>query len=255
MRRKESPRDTQGQSKITCPSDHNVLSCILIHFLEKFSESHIEIPRYSKDVVVWLANEFNGFEQRLKVTRQYVEMLERELKSLAGTLLEYKFRLETPLSIHTRWPYLPIEIGISWHPILDVPYIPGSSIKGAVRAYAEIRNLDCAEIFGTEETSGEVVFLDAFPTDATIENGKPKVIDPDILSPHYRADIMAEDRVSPTPLVYPVVAPNVEFTFLILVRSLNYQKCVGDSVVGALTHGLGAKVSIGYGIFRTSPNV
>lgn len=263
-RRERPPRRETRVVEINCPDDHNILSCILIKFIETYRDSEVDLPQYSRAVSEWLAERFEGFNMRLHAAYAYIEMLkttlETEERKVAGksqggvkALLRYDFALQTPLTIHTRWPYMPLEIGLAWHPVLDLPYIPGSSIKGAARAYAEINNLPCAEIFGTTEESGDVVFFDAFPIDLSEKGGgKISLITLDVLTPHYHRDLMAEHSVAPTPLVFPVVAPNVKFTFLVWLREIKkeHADCAYQSIKGALEHGLGAKVSLGYGIFR-----
>ncbi len=41
---------------------------------------------------------------------------------------------ETPLAAHLRNPYMPLEIGLAWHPLFNAPYIPATTLKGALRA-------------------------------------------------------------------------------------------------------------------------
>ena len=55
----------------------------------------------------------------------------------------------------------PVENGLNWHPTLGVPYLPGSSVKGAVRTWAEFyeendkNQKDIQQIFGSDRTDSE----------------------------------------------------------------------------------------------------
>jgi CRISPR-associated protein Cmr6 len=83
----------------------------------------------------------------------------------------------------------PLENGFTWHPTLGTPYLPGSAVKGLVRAAVELayQGEDKAALlkrwFGTEtkdvvpEASGCFIFLDALPT-------KPCKLVPDVMTPH-----------------------------------------------------------------------
>ncbi len=57
---------------------------------------------------------------------------------------------ETPLAVHLRNPYMPLEIGLAWHPLFNAPYIPATTLKGAFRAGARrgACGLPPADLFG-----------------------------------------------------------------------------------------------------------
>ena len=147
---------------------------------------------------------------------------------------------------------MPLEIGLSWHPMFNVPYIPASSIKGAVRAYAEVHNVrPCGEsvdkIFGTVGEASIVVVSDAYPVKC---NGR--LLDLDIVNPHYREveGVVGEADVSPTPIVYPAIARGVTFGMLLAFRRHVDTRCLLDIwnlLKGAFEEGLGARTRLGYG--------
>lgn len=72
----------------------------------------------------------------------------------------------------------PLENGFTWHPTLGVPYIPGSSLKGLLRAWDREENAEwhegsrrnafveteiTKERFGTQDRVGGLVFFDVLP--------------------------------------------------------------------------------------------
>ena len=65
-------------------------------------------------------------------------------------------RLVSKLLVYTGNPFLPLEISLAWDPILNLPYIPSSTIKGAVRSWIElyvgksVDGVSLEEIFGSQ---------------------------------------------------------------------------------------------------------
>jgi len=121
------------------------------------------------------------------------------------------------------------EVGLSFDPLLNLPFIPGSSLKGAVRsAYQELFlkkrvkdeklcESECRRIFGESGKSvGLVGFTDAYP----VEPGeKGLILYPDVMTPHYRENVKTELDVQPNPLVYLTVAPGTVFQFYVFWKS------------------------------------
>jgi CRISPR type III-B/RAMP module RAMP protein Cmr6 len=110
----------------------------------------------------------------------------------------------------------PVENGFLWHPTLGVPYLPGSSVKGMVRAwaqhYADAREAEEIDrLFGTGQRAGEIILFDAVP-DKFVE------LMCEIMTPHddgwrMNEDKMPSDWVSPVPIPYLAVAPGQSFVF------------------------------------------
>ncbi len=115
------------------------------------------------------------------------------------------------------------------------------------------------KIFGTQKTSGNVIFFDAFPLE------DPK-IEPDIMNPHYaqyyKGEAAPADYHSPVPIHFLTVA-NTPFQFIIGIKPEN-NTVVGniesqdkdlldiayENMQKVLTmHGVGAKTAVGYGYF------
>lgn len=168
----------------------------------------------------------------------------------------------------------PMENGFSWHPTLGMPYLPGSAVKGLVRAVIETA-LDADKTekdsllklwFGTAakddvaEQAGAFVFLDSLPT-------SPCEIKAEVLTPHMgkwyekggkdplKADTMPGDWHSPVPVLW-LAASNLKLQFAVMPRP-GAAPVAMDDLWQTLEYGLqnlgaGAKTAIGYGQFILS---
>lgn len=161
-----------------------------------------------------------------------------------------------------------LETAMTLHPVYGFPIIPGSSLKGLARAYAETNNASPNEIdaiFGPEKKPGEkkqsaagkVIFFDALPT------GVPS-FEMDIMNVHY-GDYYTNkganghppaDYLSPNPIPFLTVGKNTEFLFVLASREKGEK---GESWLakaekwlkgGLKEMGVGAKTMVGYGYFQ-----
>lgn len=160
----------------------------------------------------------------------------------------------------------PTETGFAWHATLGTPYLPGSSVKGAVRGWAtswcDTKAGQIERIFGpragptSEPNVGSVVFFDAIPT-------RPVPLGPDILNPHhvewYRgdADAVPSDDQSPVPVFFLSVPAGAQFLFGLAPRRAEHEDDRRDAqtaknwLLAVLEHlGIGAKTAAGYGRFE-----
>lgn len=149
----------------------------------------------------------------------------------------------------------PVENGFAWHPTLGTPFLPGSSIKGLVRAWAdaelhpEKRPLE--RLFGHRESVGSLGFLDAIPT-------TPVQLEAEIITPHYAGwskDDPPGDWRSPTPIPFLVTARKTTFLFGIMPRRAVEEDGDLNTASGWLRSALewaggGAKTAVGYGRFH-----
>ncbi|MGJ3241627.1 MAG: type III-B CRISPR module RAMP protein Cmr6 [Opitutales bacterium] len=159
----------------------------------------------------------------------------------------------------------PVENGFAWHPTLGTPYLPGSSVKGLVRAYVEqwMEPSDCpsndtiSRIFGPRDNrasgTGSVLFFDALPTGAVR-------LEADVMTPHYgpyylggKGETPPGDWHSPTPIPFLAVSGGQSFQFAVLPRDAGAAED-GETVFRWLTDalqwlGAGAKTAVGYGRF------
>lgn len=160
----------------------------------------------------------------------------------------------------------PLENGFSWHHTLSMPYLPGSSVKGLLRAYCEITGMAKAELkqwFGSESKNpeqseqdnqaGELIFFDAIPC------SKASIL-PDVMTPHSgdwqekggSGSTAPADWHDPNPVGF-LVAKNLTLLFSVALAShasLNHDvlKVVKSKLEEALGFlGAGAKTATGYG--------
>ena len=111
-------------------------------------------------------------------------------------------------------------------------------------------------IFGTQTTQGCIIFFDAFP-----ENFEIKY---DIMTPHYgpyyteKGEKPPADYYNPTPIPF-LVLENAKFTFYLGVKSKLVSKEKREELLkiteswlkqALQNFGIGAKTSLGYGIFE-----
>ncbi len=146
----------------------------------------------------------------------------------------------------------PVENGFAWHPTLGTPYLPGSSIKGLVRAWArEQGETESTEeidrLLGSRNQVGVLCFLDAIPT-------QPVSLEIDVMTPHYGGWTETKppgDWRSPTPIPFLVTAPRTRFLFCIVPRGADGKSAIATAfewLTSALQWaGAGAKTSVGYG--------
>ena len=169
----------------------------------------------------------------------------------------------------------PIENGFAWHPSLGVPYLPGSSVKGLVRAWVEggwsEETIDPAafhQIFGSDYRKGSgqddaqrglspqmgaVIFFDALPA-------APVQLKADVMTPHYgdyyEKGAVPGDWLSPNPIPFLTVAFGQSFQFALAPHATaeqNKHDCVlaAQWLESALIWvGAGAKTAVGYGRFE-----
>ncbi len=158
----------------------------------------------------------------------------------------------------------PVGNGFVWHHVLGVPYLPGSSLKGILRAFARERNVPAADLtrmFGPdnrrEVAVGSVIFFDAFPS-------APVQLKADVMTPHYGPYYQDEngktppaDWYDPTPIPFLAVAEQQIFVFACAPRRPNNEADRKDSerVLQWLPEvldwlGAGAKTAAGYGRFN-----
>lgn len=147
----------------------------------------------------------------------------------------------------------PVENGFAWHHTLGTPYLPGSSIKGMVRAWAE-KQADptpdssiIKRVFGAPGQAGAISFLDALPI-------TPVEVEADVLTPHTAAWSPSNppgDWCSPGPVPFLVTAAGLRLLFTVVPCG---KAAAGDLdqveswLTEALTWaGAGAKTAVGYG--------
>lgn len=205
----------------------------------------------------------NLYPEVLPLIKSFLDSLESALKQhyeerMGGAVYKVRARTLSRLIVHSKndTSALLFEYGTLLHPIFGVPYIPASSLKGALRSYLEsiispdLPPSSIEEIFGSTSNSALIVFTDGYPTK---EGEKGRVLEPEVTTPIYR-ESAREDKASPVPVIYPAVARGVEFTFLVAVKkeAVKYFDKIKGSVTTMLFEGVGAKTTLGYGMLEVS---
>lgn len=154
----------------------------------------------------------------------------------------------------------PVENGFAWHPTLGTPYLPGSSVKGLIHAWAKAASGgelagEHKPLFGDIRAAGAVCFLDAVPA-------APVRLVADVMTPHYAGWCPKRppgDWLSPTPIPFLVTEENATFLFGFVPSRETTQddlNQVADWLTSALEWaGGGAKTSVGYGRMKPDPNL
>ena len=160
----------------------------------------------------------------------------------------------------------PVENGFAWHPTLGTPYLPGSSVKGAVRAWVKsdsrtpgsgsdspipdgaIRRIQ--RLFGDPGSAGGICFLDAVPI-------APVQLEADVMTPHYAGWTEKDppgDWRSPVPVPFLVTASGTSFLFGIVpcgaVTAEDLNDVMSWLCLALAWSGSGAKTAVGHGRFR-----
>jgi CRISPR-associated protein Cmr6 len=197
-------------------------------------------------------------EKLLRHSRERLELIEKASRKLFKEFYMIRAELVSRMLIHTRSSTLPLEISLAWDPYLNIPYIPATSIKGALRSYfreykIDINGCDEKTLFGTEEGEGVLEFFDAYPVSC-----RKYLVDAEVTTPHYREleGKMDEASSNPTPIVHLAISPGTVFHIPITFRSTKNDRCRGvenkviDHVMNAIENGIGARTSVGYGYIR-----
>ena len=180
-----------------------------------------------------------------------------------------RLRLTSPLVIGIGQPS-PLETGCTIHHSLGVPFIPGSAVKGALRAYYRLWPGFDEKLFASEfgdggdanARKGAWTLLDALPS---IEAGG-HCLAQDVMTPHagpyYERAEPPADWHSPVPIFFLIAPAGTEFVFRILPAQHNLasaaaRDAIREDLADLLAElanclemvGIGAKTAAGYGRF------
>ncbi len=212
----------------------------------------------------WNGEEFERDEELMKFFEEISNLMSENTR-VEPLLDNYHTRMDTmmdniegrSIKLKTNWRFItglgsphPTETGFKWDRNLGVPYLPGSSIKGALKAWMRISEKQ--ETFPSlfdGECVDPVILFDAYPT------AKPE-LDVDILNVHYKeyydeGKKPPADYLSPNPVFFLAVAPDTEFAFRIAPRDpdCDLDKLEEFLRLTAEELGFGAKTLVGYGQF------
>ena len=212
----------------------------------------------------WIKEVTGLWPRNDKMLKEAVQRRKELIKQLRGR--EFSLKTSGPFVTGLGREH-PIENGFAWHHSLGVPYLPGSSLKGLVRTWAEnwtdsVSSLE-DRIFGPrdnilnedkrEAQVGSVIFFDALLSEQV-------TLRADVMTPHYpqyyQESKLPGDWLSPVPIPFLTVDTNATFQFCVAARcsedTLMREDCaiVEEWLVHALEWlGAGAKTAVGYGRF------
>jgi CRISPR-associated protein Cmr6 len=151
----------------------------------------------------------------------------------------------------------PLEVGFMFHSLYGLPIIPGSTLKGLTRAYAELvekkSEPELARVFGSQSQEGNAVFFDAIPAE-------PPTFEVDVMNPHYPDYYQGKEPPanwqSPQPVFFLTLGAKSRFFFAVGARDASdvakrARELAADWLLLALDQmGVGAKTSAGYGYWK-----
>ncbi|MEM1546946.1 MAG: type III-B CRISPR module RAMP protein Cmr6 [Candidatus Methanomethylicia archaeon] len=222
----------------------NFWSCVSLkkyfNIMKKKAEGE-DISRDKREILENIIKRMDlpsGIEERLNEIRAALISCNYEVKDI-------KIKALSRVLVGTAETFgeIPFEIGLCFDPIMNIPYIPGSTIKGAVssatynllykskvkelaeqkdeetvrREAKEYAENECRRIFGGGKNEnggiGLIGFTDAYP----VRKGK-FLLYPDVMTPHYTDETRNELEVMPNPIIYFTIAPETEFRFFMFYR-------------------------------------
>jgi len=187
--------------------------------------------------------ELQAAQNKLKEVVESLQKLGYQIKILKG-----KLSYRGLVGLQEVFGKVLFKVGLTWDPLLQLPYIPGSTIKGAARAIAKDMNPQLVNrLYGDEERlePGKLIFLDAYPSELG-EGGR--LLEPEVITPTY-ATSFEEHRAEPTPIVFLSIAQGVVFEFLFAAESQDDVEVATKHLTRAFSYGIGAKTLTGFTTF------
>ena len=231
-------------------------ACRRLYLLERFLEP---ADGAAEGAAIYEVLRHDGYGDRMAIARDAVRELADALGTIHGRAYVVRAIVDSPVVAGRGFMDLVTEYGLAWDPVLDLPYIPASEFKGAIRSLLaraamaaakagafrdsldllgkargrvlakEERDLiggllDDPVVEAGEEHAGWIVLTDAYPVEAP--GGRP--VELLVLTPHYTPDVRQEYEVRPKPVRYVGIARGTALEF----------------AVGVTERGLGALGSI-----------
>lgn len=269
-------------------SNGNCVINALQYYVNNMLDNPCKKEEIKKELVKRLVS--CSFSEKMNIANKSLEEGVNTLRSLGYCVIDVKARTTKKLyvGISEISPfYLFFETGLTWNLALDLPYIPGSIIKGILRSYMidlcreneecisyvyhifgipgnEMHRSENVEIYvtGLDSSSSLLVTLDSYPISGD------KLLAGDIITPHYFKGgkvVENEYQANPTPLLRVAINEGITFRFIIGIHqdaiplfqewtnSIGY-KGGGLSffvpILYAFKQGIGAKTSRDYGEFN-----
>lgn len=147
------------------------------------------------------------------------------------------------------------EVNIRLHHTYGVPFVPGTGLKGALRAFLEgpLGQKEAADfLFGTTESAGFARIYDAWYVPGSETSKTPSGLDLDVISMHHRDYYSGEkdptDFDQPVPIHF--LTAQGKFLFILEAPNSEWAAYLEKLLTAALaSRGVGAKKTSGYGRF------
>ncbi|BCU67984.1 hypothetical protein HS7_14210 [Sulfolobales archaeon HS-7] len=212
-----------------------------------------------KETVVNEGLDFD-FQNNVELARSYLDEVVTAFKGLKLSGCDVIAVLTSRLLTGSASGFLQLvtEVGMHWDSVLDLPFVPGSSLKGVMRSYAlELcRKVNerkrCVEsvlkVFGSgdvidkedleylkvedlksQSKVGEIVVSNAYP----VELSEGELFEGDIVNPHYYSNgrvVKSEWQVVPNPITSLSVKRGVKFRFIIGMKPTEEAKWYSKTV-------------------------
>ncbi len=152
------------------------------------------------------------------VVTSYLRVIHDSLSASGITVWSIKMETVSNLALNLSGGvfHTILNLGVSLDPILGIPFIPSTSIKGAWRhaVWIILRNLSpdnadtlIEDLF--DNIPVVVKVFDAYPTYINSDGGY--LVIPDILNPHYTSTTRNELDVNPTPIIHLTIPRGIVF--------------------------------------------
>lgn len=194
--------------------------------------------------VKWIKQAVEWSVQRSEQRALADEMITRLLKLVqaAGGLF-WVFETTSPFITGLGQGH-PMENGFTWHPLLGAPYIPGTTLKGQLKAWPQWSGELSTEL---TEVLDRLTILDSLPL-------LPGKLQGEVMTPHYsqyyRAGLPPADYDSPVPIPFLAVSPGQLFLLAALGHKDDLQVLEKYWEISLEYMGVGAKTSSGFGRFQ-----
>jgi len=252
---------------------YNVMK-ILEEDKESYKEKLRDLKRFVGDnpsskerlqLIERLVGELNCavIEKRVQRVKELLRNVRSALRANGYEVLDVKVETTFPPLIVGTGSFfgrLIFDIGLAFHPILNVPYIPASSIKGAMRSYVNLVMPESEKkLFGDKEEKGDLIITDAFVV-ACRDPFKGFLFRPEVTTPIY-SEVerrIEEHKARPVPITYLTIAENVTFNFLVAYNPKlepRFKGLIIQWLDKVLEMGLGAKTLLGYGVMKRREEV
>ena len=227
-------------------------NCKKLYWLDQFLGSETDIV---EGIAIYEVLKHDKYKESMNAAEKVVDDLATALKNIYGHSYIVTTKVSSTITVGRGLMDIITENGLSWDPVLDLPYIPASELKGAVRLlvlkasalkakkegfqvsldlFGKVRGkvlpenkyADEYEVFSkflgnnfvvdyTEEHVGELVLTDAYPVQDPDNLPDNLPVELMVLTPHYTSNVKQEYEVKPTPLRYLGISRKTSLKFAV----------------------------------------